>query len=230
MISDSTSSFVNYYKRHGFAATSRRTMLYLQRRFFFPRMVLFYCDLAGRSFTNTTNESNDVSIERKTRAEEINPQDLQRIVNFWNPEIFRRHLSERFQRGASIWFVRSAGQLAGYGWTLQGGTMEPHYFALGSNDVHLFDFLVFPEYRGRNLNPVLVRRILDQLAAENRSRAYIECAEWNRPQLKSLKKTGFQLLGVARKKYFLGQTFIQWEKTELKIEVTQTTISAKAER
>jgi RimJ/RimL family protein N-acetyltransferase len=231
IFSDSTSSFVNYYKRHGFAATSRRTVLYLQRLFLFPRMVLFYCDLTSPSFiTATKNELSDVSVERKTRENDIDPQDLQRIVNFWNPKVFRRHLPERFQRGASLWLIRSAGQLAGYGWTLKGGTIEPHYFMLGSNDVHFFDFLVFPEYRGRKLNPALVGEILRQMAAENRSRAYIECAEWNQPQLNSLKKTGFQLLGVARKKHLLGQTFVRWENPELQLETRQTAVSAKADR
>jgi len=210
-LSTSTSRLVNYYKRHGFRATLDRTVLLLQRLFSFPRMVLFYYDLTTCGLAAIPqNRSDGLTVERKISAAEIDSRDLQQIVNFWNPEISRGHLSERFQKGASLWLVRSAGRLAGYGWTLTGSTIDHHYFPLGYNDVHLFDFLVFPQYRGRRINPSLVIHILAQMVAEGRARAYIEAAEWNRAQLTSLSKTGFRLLGMARKVSLFRRTFVQW--------------------
>ena len=109
-----------------------------------------------------------------------------------------------------MWLIRCEDQLAGYGWTITGRTIAPHYHPLGTNDVHMFDFLVFPEYRGRRINPSLVDHILNQLSAKGRTRAYIEVREWNHAQLISLAKTRFRLLGVARKVSLFGRTFVEW--------------------
>ncbi len=35
-------------------------------------------------------------------------------------------------KGALLWLIKSEDGLAGYGWTLQGRTIEPHYFPLAS--------------------------------------------------------------------------------------------------
>ena len=73
------------------------------------------------------------------------------MTSFWNPKLAHRNIKERFDKGASLWLIKFEDRLAGYGWTLQGRTIEPHYFPLGQDDVHLFDFHVFPKYRGRGL-------------------------------------------------------------------------------
>ena len=81
-------------------------------------------------------------------------QDLQEMTSFWNPKLAHGTSIERFETGASLWLIKSADKLAGYGWTLQGRTIEPYYFPLGKDDVHLFDFHVFPQYRGQGNKPV----------------------------------------------------------------------------
>jgi hypothetical protein len=74
--------------------------------------------------------------------------------------------------------------------------------------VHLFDFHVISEYRGRGLNPILVRHILQVLADEGVERALIEAAEWNQPQLSSLARTPFRRMGLARKWRLWGRTIV----------------------
>ena len=137
--------------------------------------------------------------------DQLDTREMRQLVNSSYPPSARRRLSERFARGASLWLFEIDNDLAAYGWTLRGDTIEPHFFPLGSNDVHLFDFFVFPEYRGRRLNPALVNDILSELAIESRyqGRAFIDAADWNTPQLHSLKRMSFHQLGCARK-YELG--------------------------
>jgi ribosomal protein S18 acetylase RimI-like enzyme len=173
-------------------------------------MVLFYFDLADDGSLAATNMPDHLNVARKTGLDAIDTPDWQQITELWNPRLCRRNFSERFQEGASLWLIRSEGRLAGYGWTMTGRTIAPHYHPLGANDVHLFDFLVFPEFRGRNINPSLVRHILNELTAEGSSRAFIEVREWNRPQMISLAKTPFRCLGVARKASLFGKTFVEW--------------------
>ena len=210
---DNISRFLNYFRQHGFRATLHRFDLALRRLLSAGRMVLFYYDFPPfRVTAPLSGWPEHLRVERKQSHEEIDQQDLQKIVNFWNPQLARRSLAERFEAGASLWLIRSTGQLAGYGWTLTGRTVRPYFLPLGASDVHLFDFLVFPEYRGRRINPSLVIYILDQLSREDRSRAYIEVAEWNHSELTSLSKTAFHVLGVARKTSLLGRTIVEWQR------------------
>jgi len=206
-ISSSLSRLTVYFKRHGFRATVRRFGLAARRTLFSSRMILFYCDLRALS-APTADLPSSLKVERHTNQATLSPQDLQEITSFWNPQQARRNVKERFELGASLWLIKSKDELAGYGWTLQGRTVEPHYFRLGPDDVHLFDFHVFAQYRGRGMNPSLVSYILRSLAAESHGRAFIEAAEWNQAQLASLRRTPFRRLGSARKCTIFGRTIV----------------------
>jgi GNAT superfamily N-acetyltransferase len=202
----------------------------LRRLLSSDRFVLYYYDLVARGCSTSLARTlpDRLTVARITSQEEIDQQDWQKIINYWKPELTRRNFSERFRKGAAVWLIRSEGKLAGYGWTLTGRTIKPHFVPFGSNDVHLFDFLIFPEYRGRGINPLLVTHILDQLAAESRTRAYIEAAEWNHSQLTSLGKTAFHLLGVARKVSLFGRTFVEWERAQEPSGSESPQVSAKS--
>jgi GNAT superfamily N-acetyltransferase len=188
---------------------------FLRRLLSSHRFVVYYYDPAARGCSAPLAQSlpDRLTVARITSQEEMDPEDWQRIVNLWKPELTRRKFSERSRKGAAVWLVRSEGKLAGYGWTIIGCTIKPHFVPFGSNDVHLFDFVIFPEYWGQGINPLFVTYILDQLAAESRTRTYIEAAEWNHSQLTSLGKTALHLLGVARKVSLFGRTFVERERT-----------------
>jgi ribosomal protein S18 acetylase RimI-like enzyme len=215
-ISIAASRLSAYYIRNGFWATVRRAGL-AARRALSNRNVLFYCDLATR-IVPPPDLSSFLKVERTIRAAELSSEDLQAITSLWNPKLVDRHIRERFDHGALLWLVKSEGQLAGYGWTLQGQTIEPHYFPLGQDDVHLFDFHVFPQYRGRGINPFLVTHILQNFATAAAGRAFIEAAEWNQAQLSSLTKTPFCRLGWAKKITIFHHTMVWWaeDKTPTK--------------
>jgi ribosomal protein S18 acetylase RimI-like enzyme len=149
-------------------------------------------------------------MERKRSWAELDPNESQRIIEFWNPKLAQKRMDERFAHGASLWVVLFDGELAGYGWTLRGRTIEPYFLPLGPDDIHFFDFHVFPAYRGRGLNPLLVKHILASLRAEGGGRAWIEAAEWNAPQRSSLQKTPFLRLGLAKKWTIFGRPIVCW--------------------
>ena len=181
-------------------------------------MVLFYCDLSSWSQSGATPIP-PLTIKRKRSQNELSPQELGLLENSWNPNIMRRLMAERFQRGASLWVVKWEEQIAGYGWTLPGATMEPHFFPIGIHDVHLFDFRIFPEYRGRRINPSLVGHILYELATDGKSRVFIEAEEWNQAQLSSLSRTPFRPLGLALRFRILGKTIVIWSAAPLPTQI-----------
>jgi ribosomal protein S18 acetylase RimI-like enzyme len=213
-ISTSISRFVDYYRRHGFDATIRRTLLATRRGLFSGRSVLFYCDLPGQTSPAAALPS-FLKVERKKSLAELGPQELQEMTSFWNALLARRNIKERFDQGASLWLIKSHDKLAGYGWTLQGRTIEPHYFPLGPNDVQFLDFHVFPKYRGRAIDWLLITQILASLADDGLSRAFGEAAEWNKASLASFQMTPFRRLGLARKVTVLGRTMVCWAEDEM---------------
>jgi ribosomal protein S18 acetylase RimI-like enzyme len=204
-----------YAKRHGFRATLGRIGLSFKRARSGRWHVLFVCDLAT-CLPPVLAHPNHATLERKNTKAELSSQDLLQITSAWNVEIAHQQLVERFAQGASMWLFKLEGNLAAYGWTIIGRTIEPHFFPLGTNDAHLFDYFVFPEYRGRRINPALVNQILASLASERRSRAFIEAAEWNTPQLSSLRRTPFQTFGRAWKCSLFGKTLVIWRDQDFK--------------
>lgn len=168
-------------------------------------MVLFSCDLPVEWF----NRSAEICIERVTSGN-LSRKDHERILEVWHPSTVDRQLIDRFDAGSELWLAKVNGGLAGFGWTIQGRSIKPHFFPLQSGDVHLFDFFVFPEYRGRGINVALVMEILTKLGAENVKRALIECASWNDAQLRSLNKTAFRRFGMATKVTILGHSIVIW--------------------
>ena len=212
-ISSSVSRVTDYFKRNGLRSTVRRIALATRRALFSGRMVLFYCDLPTLSSPGPDLPS-FLKVERYRSQPDLSPRDVQEITSFWNPKLAKRNIKERFEHGASLWLIKSEGRLAGFGWSLQGQTVEPHYFRLGADDVHLFDFHVFPQYRGRGVNPLLVSYILRSLTAECQGRAFIEAAEWNQAQLASLQRTPFHCLGSARKFTLFRQAMVFWGSNE----------------
>jgi len=212
-VSSSISRFTVYCKHNGLRATVRRGGPAAWRALFSSRMVLFYCDLSTLG-SPTADLQGSLEVERHKTQTDLSLRDLEEMTSFWNPGQARRNIDERFELGASLWLMRVENKLAGYGWTLQGHTVEPHFFRLGPDDVHLFDFHVFPQYRGRGVNPSLVNSILRSIAIESQGRAFIEAAEWNQAQLASLRKTPFRPLGSARKFTLLWHTLVHWRADE----------------
>ena len=199
-----------YFRRHGLWATACRVALAARRTLMSPRLVLLYCELSEKKTWPPQDFLSPITIEQKRNRTELNPEDLQAMTSFWNPRLANRNINKRFSKGAVLWLIRSEDQLAGYGWTLQAGTIEPHYFPLGQHDVHLFDFYVFPQHRGQRMNPFLVNHILRSLTTESSGRAFIEAAEWNKSQLSSLRRTPFRSFGRARKWTAVGHHVVWW--------------------
>jgi ribosomal protein S18 acetylase RimI-like enzyme len=200
-----------YYERNGLAPTIQRICVGVRRILFHNRMILMYCDLAKLDAPEDLPSS--LQIERKTSCTDLTERELQDIVSFWNPTETHKNLRLRFQRGATLWVIKSSGNLAGYIWTIQGDTIVPHYFPLGPDDVHFFDLLIFPKYRGRAMNWILVMHVLHQLAAVGVSRVFSEVKEWNEVSLASFTMTPFRIQGSCRKVTLFGRSLVWWNKS-----------------
>lgn len=194
---------LQFVRKHGLGATVTRIGVEVRRRLYMGKQVIFSCDLP-------VAESPDGSSMNVERIRSMDEKDISRILDHWNPGEMKVLVRERFRIGAHLWIVRDASAIAAYGWTIRGRAVNPYFFPLLSTDVHLFDFFVFPEFRGRGINPKLVTEILKRLGEGGARRAYIESAAWNTPQLRSLSKTQFEKVGQGRQFCKLGVTAIVW--------------------
>jgi hypothetical protein len=198
-----------YYTRHGFGATIRRAALAVQRDLFPNRMVVFYCDLTKQNLV-PANIPSSLKVECLINYADLSSQDLQEMISFWNPEQAHQNIRERFEQRASLWLIRSGDSLAGYSWTIRGRTIAAYYFPMAQDDVQLFDFYVFPKFRGRAILWFLVTHILRSLGDEGAARVFGDVAEWNRASLSFYKTIPFNRLGVVRSLTLFGHTFLSW--------------------
>jgi ribosomal protein S18 acetylase RimI-like enzyme len=212
-INSSISRLTEYFTRHGFAATFRRAASEVQRALSASGMIVFYCDLAKQNAI-PTNLPDSLRVERVCSHAELSAEDLQAMTSFWNPRQARRNIEERFAKGASLWLVWSGGRLAGYSWTLRGSTIAPYYFPMAEDDVQLFDFYVFPKFRGRAILWFLIMVVLRALKEEGASRVFGDVAEWNQPSLAFYRTVPFQRLGRVKQSTIFGRTYFSWASNE----------------
>ena len=93
-----SSRFITYHSRHGLRSTAQRAGLALKRALFSNHKVLFYCDLASQISPQEVPPS-FITVERKRTYGALNPQDLREMIDFWNPKLARRKITERFGLG-----------------------------------------------------------------------------------------------------------------------------------
>jgi ribosomal protein S18 acetylase RimI-like enzyme len=209
-ISASISRLMSYYQRNGFASTSRRASLALKRFLSSSRMVIFYCDLDKQTIASP-KMPDSLLVQRLKSYAELSPEDLKELTSFWNPRQAHRNIRERFEKGASLWLIKSGDTLAGFSWTLQGRTIAHYYFPMAQDDVQLFDFYVFPKFRGRAILWFLIVLILASVKEEGASRVFGDVAEWNQASLSFYRTIPFRRLGVARSVTVFGRTMVFWE-------------------
>ena len=212
-IPTSISRLAVFYKRHGLGKTLQRTGLAAKRLVLSNRSVVFCCDLS-RLASASAELPKTLKVERKRSEAEIDPRELQQIVEIWNAAVAQQRMKERFDQGACLWLIKFDGRLAGYGWTLQGRTIAPYYFPLAENDVQFFDFHVFQKFRGRAIDWFLMTRALHELAADGAGRAFAEAGEWNQASLSSIAATPFRRMGMVRSVTVLGRTIVSWAGKE----------------
>jgi GNAT superfamily N-acetyltransferase len=216
-----------YGKRNGLRATVRRFGVATRRALFANRMVVFYCDLAKATVSPTSFPSS-LKVERLGNYAELSKPDLQEMISFWNPDLAHRDIRERFEQGASLWVIRSGDRLAGYSWTIRGRTIAQYYFPMAPDDVQLFDFYVFPKFRGRAILWFLVTHILRILREEGVSRVFGDVAEWNQASLSFYKTVPFHRLGMVRTFTILRCTLVHWEQNpRITLHDQQKSVSGK---
>ena len=205
------SRIIHYCRRNGFRVTLRRAWTRTVQALVHHRIFLYTTDLAACP-APPTEMKEGLRLEQASAEANISDRDKKALLEYWDAKEKQKQITERFAKGATLWMIKDGGRLAAFGWTMRGATIEPPFIPVEPDDVHFFDFEVFPAWRGRGVNPALVEQILCHVAQAGARRALVEVHEWNHAQLRSLAKTRFKMYGKARRRFFFGRWRVEKEQ------------------
>ena len=215
-----------YYKHQGLLYAFQRVvrklgyMLLGNMIYYRRRHVLFYADLSNGKSKEIILPAG-ISIECSRRKEDICQRDWGIIRSNFSEKYLQSIMKERFAKGALLWLIKVSGDLAGYMWTIRGATDKPNVRTLTADEVNFFDAMIFENFRGRGLNPVLVNYVLSELQKQHCVRAFIETKTTNTAEIRSLAKTDFCRYGLAQSHlhWERGQIIVRWKMLSTSIDI-----------
>lgn len=199
-----------FYKNDGLSATVRQFILHF-RRIPLQNKYIIYCSELMELSNEKPKAPPTFIIECNKSETDISEADKKLLCK----EISQNQLEDRFSKGAFLWLIKHDKSLAGFVWSIIQKPVEPYFFPLTKKDVHLFDNLILPQYRGRGVNTILINHVLFEFKRRGFLRAFIETRAWNSSEIKSLIKTPFYKFAEARKFHFFGRNFSSWSNAKV---------------
>lgn len=204
--------FSDSLRNQGVLSTLRRASQAVSREYIHARFIVYRVNLIEEKIHKPQNPNN-FSITRHRVKAEIAPEDLDALYSKRNRREFESQMDRRFGRRAVLWLVRHEGKTAFFMWTILEKHVAPYFLPLGPKDCLVFDVETFPEFRGMGLLPFALNTALSELTREEIQNVYIDTAVWNEPCVRSLRKTPFRQIGVARKHALFGKNIVLWDET-----------------
>ena len=200
---------VYFYKKNGLMKTIIRIPRVLQRRLIHHKYVIFCVDLYTLNCDNASTPE-WFEIECKQTRADLKENEIKELYSAHDARIVERQLNERFSEGAWLWMVKFNQLPAGFVWTMKAQTIKQYFIPLGDGDISLVDNVIFAHCRSRGINPVLIDNVLFNLKKKGFARAYIETHWSNTAEIRSLEKTNFKRIAIARIYQILGKTAVLW--------------------
>src|SRR5262245_38732811 len=137
----------------------------------------------------------------------------------WAVQRYTSHIPDRslfparFARGEQFWTAQRDGKILSYCWATQEPVEIGEIRCIMSprgDEVYLYDAFTFAEYRGQNLYPAVLQRMLDYSHQQGLRRALIFVLSDNMASIRGVQKAGFRefqrvtyrnILGFARYAY-----------------------------
>jgi len=199
---------VRFFKTHGFGGGIKRVFIKIWHCICAKPDVIYFADLPLLSPKVQLAEMCQV-VERRS-YDSMENCELDALCNYMGRSITMYQLKERFSKGAIIWLLKKGDDCLGMVWTITGNTIEPFYYFMGKEDVHFFNNEIFSPYRGQGFNHGLIEYVILALKERRYIRAYIETNKRNVREQRSLKRTSFQVVGLAKKMKWFGKHLTVW--------------------
>jgi GNAT superfamily N-acetyltransferase len=208
------SGFIGYrirrfYGKYGFSKSIGKFFTTLRDLVIDKPDFIYFADLPLLKSPQTQLREACYVVERRDEGSLLS-SELEALNGYIGSRLISFRLKERFSKGASLWLLKTKDECIGMVWTIVGATIEPYYYFIGRHDVHFFNNEVFIPYRGKGFNPGLIEHILFSLKERGALRAYLETNQRNIKEQRSIQKTSFQKMGLAKKKKYMGKRHTIW--------------------
>lgn len=203
------SRLVQSIKTKGIFFTMNRFFIISKRTLFQNKSIIYCADLCSIEYDNFELPKN-YFIEVIQKEEDLSKNNLKQLLKYRPHEILKLQFQERFHKGAVLWLLMISDNVVGFHWSITGQPIKQYFFSFTCKDALLFDSEIFAEFRGQGLNPLLIDYIMCNLKKQGVNRAYIDIRMWNAANIRSITKTKFKKIGIARKVILLGKVFVIW--------------------
>ena len=206
-----------YYNKHGLLILIARGFRNrLWRRFINSREVVFVAELQN---LNTIKYScpDNLIVEPYNVVKDIPQKLIKQLLDIECEEILFPFLEKNFRLGATFWLGRIDNKVVGYQWSLIGGFNGFYSLPVKPDEAIIFSTQIFPEVRGKQINPALTEMIFKKLKHIGLTRVYIKVNVWNKANLRSLSKTNCRSLGTVRTIKLFNKYITIWDKKSITI-------------
>ena len=208
----SLSKVKSYRKQYGILALAKKVVLCICHPFFSYSPLNFY----GISDLPQTELKARCPLEiRRGGSEDINL--VEKMLSYMDEVTVRKQIRQYFDNGGELFLAFSEGKLVHIAWLHYcAGTdkVYPHVKIeqdeafIGRCDTH-------PEFRGKNIYPVVLQHIVRYAAAKNKHRCFITTAPELVASIRGIEKAGFSFVGKNRKFRLFGKMLNnQWSSSK----------------
>lgn len=130
------------------------------------------------------------------------PRDTDLIINAisneMDPAFVREYMQYHFQSGGELFLAFSSGKLAHYCWMFfyPGFKEQLAYIHLKSDEAHIATAHTTPEFRGKNIYPVVLQHLLNYAKTKGINTIYITSLLKNTASVRGIEKAGFSKFGT----------------------------------
>lgn len=130
----------------------------------------------------------------------------------------RRRVKFLFDNGGEMFLAFNEGRLAHISWLLYHPGIGESYFnvKLKPDEAYISSVYTPPEFRGRNIYPVVLQHIMRYVAEKNKKRCFITTGPTHVASIKGIEKAGFSFAGKLRMFRLFGKMLNnQWDSSRL---------------
>lgn len=193
MFSEIMDRILRARRRHGLAALPVRAMRGLFQLFFRNKNIVFVHEGVPCDYVLPF----DQEIRSFSRFEDLSADITGQIASeegFSHLDVIR----EQMAMSSTLWIMFHDNEVVGYSFSRRGQNIGKWYVKIDKNDVVISGTSVFPRWRGKNVNPALMAKILKSVQS-TKNKVYLDIAEYNQSALRSINKTNFKKIAAKRR-------------------------------
>ncbi len=148
-------------------------------------------------------------------------EDIDLIVNMlkdMDELVVRRRVKYLFDNRGELFLAFNEGRLAHISWLLYHPGIRESYFnvKLKPDEAYISSVYTHPEFRGKNIYPVVLQHILGYAVSRSKKRCFITTGPKHVASIKGIEKAGFLFVGKLQIFRLFGKMFNnQWDSSRL---------------